>query len=590
MVKYSLFGQTVVFDDPAERFYDLMHASQQASEAASDQFASWYKQCGNIEAVLDNYDEVVRIILTNLSFQPLYSQLTDYEIYDISQEIYWNRCVHYTNAAAAVQDVEQQYLSILRQHDAEKQYRQMRKDSRGRWQGGGFGLSGALKGAAQAATLNAVSGLGHSAFNAIGNAGSALSESYEKGELYRSTDVQDKLLKGIIADLTAVFGEHMTVVNERRLNHIRSAFDRNKSSALFDNAKKLPEKRLELLRQAFSLCPWNQELVRYIFVNFPNERKSMCAAANRFSVDLSVCMEDILAREYTDLARASEAEAQSAKERILRLMREYEISESATLDQLETDCLQRLCGNYESADKDTCKQLIDAINWYPAQDKLKLGFIAKIQKRIRDIWTDELNEICRDCETSDESTCEQMTEAVKNHEAEDELKERYLKKIQNRIEAIWSAEDGEIFDNLYLKTDVFDPDAITEAMAYIKSKGRTASSKKYLDALEACTPEMIKRARSYKYSKWPVIFLVLTLLALVLCFVGYAVIGIPLAVIFFLLRRRLKKAWNVLNIGGKVIHPVLAEQSATVPKTENGTESEAVSDPEEAHVPQDMSN
>ena len=590
MLRYTLFGQAVTFDDAAERFFDLQFASWRACTAAEDQFNSWYKQCKDIESVLNQYEGITQKILGDLAFQPLFAQLPSYGLYDVSQESYWNRCISFENAASAEQVVEEKYLAILRKNNAEKEYRQMRKDSRGRWQGGGFGLSGALKGAAQAAALNAVSGLGHSAFNAIGNAGSALSESYEKGELYRSTDVQDKLLKGIIADLTAVFREHMTVVNERRPNHIRSAFDRDKSSALFDNAKKLPEKRMELLRQAFSLCPWNQELVRYIFVNFPNERKSMCAAANRFSVDLSVCMEDILAREYTDLARASEAEAQSAKERILRLMREYEISESATLDQLETDCLQRLCGNYESANKDTCKQLIDAINWYPAQDKLKLGFIAKIQKRIRDIWTDELNEICRNCETSDESTCEQMTEAVKNHEAEDELKERYLKKIQNRIEAIWSAEDGEIFDNLYLKTDVFDPDAITEAIAYIKSKGRTASSKKYLDALEACSPETIKRARSYKYSKWPVIFLVLTLLALVICFVGYAVIGIPLAVIFFLLRRRLKKAWNVLTIDGKVIHPVLAEQSATVLKTENGTESGAVSDPEEAHMPQNTSN
>ena len=39
----------------AERYYDLWYASNQACFAASQQFSTWYKQCGNIQAVLDGY-------------------------------------------------------------------------------------------------------------------------------------------------------------------------------------------------------------------------------------------------------------------------------------------------------------------------------------------------------------------------------------------------------------------------------------------------------------------------------------------------------------------------------------------------------
>ena len=58
---------------------------------------------------------------------------------------------------------------IDEQLELEKRYREERKDARGRWQGGGFGVGGAIRGAATAGAMNAVSGAAHSMFNAIGN-------------------------------------------------------------------------------------------------------------------------------------------------------------------------------------------------------------------------------------------------------------------------------------------------------------------------------------------------------------------------------------------------------------------------------------
>ena len=48
MLKYDLLGQTVVFEDAAERYYDLRSASDQACLEAVQQFKAWYKQCENI--------------------------------------------------------------------------------------------------------------------------------------------------------------------------------------------------------------------------------------------------------------------------------------------------------------------------------------------------------------------------------------------------------------------------------------------------------------------------------------------------------------------------------------------------------------
>lgn len=70
--------------------------------------------------------------------------------------------------------------AITEQQHAEKEYREARKASRGRWRGGGFGLGGALKGAATAGALNAVSGFGHDLVNSAGNLSSALDASNAK--------------------------------------------------------------------------------------------------------------------------------------------------------------------------------------------------------------------------------------------------------------------------------------------------------------------------------------------------------------------------------------------------------------------------
>ena len=81
-------------------------------------------------------------------------------------------------------------------------------------------------------------------------------------------------------------------LNERKENYLQSIFDEDKSNALFENAKNLSEKREELLVQAFTLCPWNAELLKYIFIHFPKDRKAAYAVPfvkTGFSVHREPC-------------------------------------------------------------------------------------------------------------------------------------------------------------------------------------------------------------------------------------------------------------------------------------------------------------
>lgn len=72
-----------------------------------------------------------------------------------------------------LEKLEDEYASILCDEAEMRQYRELRKLNRGRWVGGGFGLKGALAGAAQASLMNAANAGIHSIVNLIGNANSS---------------------------------------------------------------------------------------------------------------------------------------------------------------------------------------------------------------------------------------------------------------------------------------------------------------------------------------------------------------------------------------------------------------------------------
>lgn len=120
MLKYNLFGQTVIFEDAAERYFDLQFAAEQAGLNVSQRFQEWYKQCGNIQSVLDGYLQFSESAIERLAFLPLYGQLTGCEIYDISEESYWKRCIGFGESESALETVERQYNAILKRQNAKR--------------------------------------------------------------------------------------------------------------------------------------------------------------------------------------------------------------------------------------------------------------------------------------------------------------------------------------------------------------------------------------------------------------------------------------------------------------------------------------
>ena len=566
MLSCTLFGQTITFQDPAERFFDLQYAEWTAHSEAKRRFWNWYDKCGNIETVLHKYEEFTETLVDDLAVKPLFNDLRKCDIYDVSRDAYRNFCVDYEETENALKFVAQKYAAIEEKREADAEYRAARKASRGRWQGGGFGFSGAVKGAAMAGGMNLLSGMGHSVINAVGNAGSSMEASSAMRRLYTQSETREILFDALADDLANVFFTHIDLVNKYRPGYISEPFDPERAEALFESAKAIANKRCELLIQALSLCPWNAELVRYIFINYPEERRAIRTLAHRFHVDLSAAFEALLEKEYPEEDRDSEEAAQRDKAKIRTIMAEYRIEESATLDKLECDCLERICNGCESADKDTCLAMREKLQRYDALEKNKAAYLERVSERLIVIWNEELSALCAGYEQADEAACGDMKAAVQAYDAPEEQKEPFLNRLQQRVEEIWSAEDGALFEKLYLATDITDSDAVAKALEEIKQTARTAASARYISALETCTEKEIHKARLFRLGVRPrvygiiggtffllgvsnLFFLHLGILATILCIV--------VSIVFAGLYTDLSDPWDKLTLKGTVFHPVL---------------------------------
>ena len=628
MSTYILFGQQISFSEAQDRYSRLVSAYINALFATTTEFTTWYHACGSIEKVLQGYVSEADRLISKYVDGPLYEQLLDLEIYDVGKETYRDNCMVLEPAQTACRRFKGLIQKVNDAKDAEIEYRESRKQNRSRVVGGGFGLGGALKGMATAGAINAVTGMGHSVVNAFGNVGSSLSAASSKYSIYKDEETFNCLCAALADCLGSTFSAHIQIVNERKPHCIDVFSDSDRAEALLENAKRFPDKAQHLLLEAFKQDPASFDLLQYIFLNYRRERKNVLTIAKSFGISLSDTITSILSQEYTADAKTDESKAQAARKRILSLMDEMGLSESETLDQLEQDCLDRVVANY-SANAASCDEILNRIRDYTASEKNKQAIIKKhliwqlgaeyhveftpeeVEAVIAPEYTQEarastpaaesakkqilykmsvmgaqqsttLDQLESDCVArlctnythADEKTCDAMLEKIRAYPAQKKIKELYLKKVQGRIEEIWSAEDGEIFDNLYLKTNIEDQSQKDAAIAYIKEKGRTSSSSKYLNAVTNCTPGNIKKAVAYV--SWNLcmaisaaILIIVSAVLLVAFDADIYLCMIPIlvgaALLYF--RSKLKKIWNTLTIQGTIFHPQIFREHMPIGKT-----------------------
>lgn len=168
--EFTLFDKTITFTDKQiarakilQRFGSYADAAEEITKIA------YLNKINSYEDLIADNGSIIQIVV-NMFFEPTMKFIVANKIYDFSDKDLLSKFNQYNSISEDMEDLLKPFDEILQANASAQQYRELRKESRDRVIGGGFGVEGAIKGMAAAGAMNAAAGIGHSIFNSIGNA------------------------------------------------------------------------------------------------------------------------------------------------------------------------------------------------------------------------------------------------------------------------------------------------------------------------------------------------------------------------------------------------------------------------------------
>lgn len=288
---------------------------QRLAEAAAENFASKFT------ATFKNMDDIHNkcteqfIPMLRETAEIAVQDIVAHGIYDIDLELFGDYMGNHVTWDEDFAVIDDKYMGIVLKADELDAYRTQRRESRGRWVGGGFGFSGAVKGAMQAGAMNIATGAVHSLFNLTAKGISAVGDAIKKNELYSDPSTKATLVEAVYRSILSVHFALIDAINDKQPGTVTGAVndeDDAKAMRLVQNveAGRLPETSIQqVLLQALALNPYNEAIYRLWLQKFGDPSGELDAVESFFGIAVSTKAEQDLidARKATLDFSTSEA-------------------------------------------------------------------------------------------------------------------------------------------------------------------------------------------------------------------------------------------------------------------------------------------
>lgn len=270
MLNFNFGNKQIVVSDDVEKIAELTKKRIVVKSKYMARILAAYDKAGSIENFMENFSDVSGNISGNAIKDALDICVND-GYYDIDENFFLEdgrQEFIFDPMFNELEDLFGAYKNIIQQNEDEHEYREQRKENRGRFVGGGFGLGGAISGSLKAGALNMATGLGHSVFNSIGNAMSNYEAAKKLKELYELPQCRDILLNAVNILVNNIW---LIMINDVYQLSIAADQEIKKSEAIFNNVinGRIPkEKTKAALLDVLSINPLKaqayDELVEYL--------------------------------------------------------------------------------------------------------------------------------------------------------------------------------------------------------------------------------------------------------------------------------------------------------------------------------------
>jgi len=217
-------------------------------------------------------------------------------MYDINEEYFTNEFVpKYFLWENSFNQLLEAYYKICLTEEEAKQYRENRKNNRSRWRvlstTGDF--SKAVDAQITAGMWNIAEGIGHSIFNAIGNAVSKATAEVEKMKLFQAEETLTELTESVYLSCFYIHFALIDALCNSKDNYIISIEElldaKGRADRLLENIKKnrIPfEDKDKVLKTIISTYPYDLDIYKYL-INEKFNIREVAKLASYFSEDIS---------------------------------------------------------------------------------------------------------------------------------------------------------------------------------------------------------------------------------------------------------------------------------------------------------------
>jgi len=288
-----ILGKSIEFNKDIYIYIEIRRMFEELSQEVYDDFTGdFYSKYADMDRFIHSFEDNISEIFEEAT-SLISACLSEMNIFGVTDEEIFNYIDRYcSKTSQVVEKIIIKYNSIVANQEGMSQYRQQRKASRGRVVGGGFGISGAMKGMATAGALNMATGALHSIGNALGEMGTAIRVSAAKDKLFKESGMQYDFgiaLKSDIADMHLAL---IDLINVHKRTKIRkyTTEDRAQANKIRSDLKNeviaahnVKAAALEMLHKD----PFNAPSYEFIIYLFPDKVSEITEFATFFGFDIN---------------------------------------------------------------------------------------------------------------------------------------------------------------------------------------------------------------------------------------------------------------------------------------------------------------
>lgn len=437
MRKFFLFGKMIEIGIDVENSRDIIVMFVNLASNAELEFEEYYKK--NYRNLDDFSRDCLRlgneIILKNIEFCIDY--LINEGIYDINKELFFLEyyAKNSYNFDEYFFEINDKYMEIILKEEQKSEYRKYRKEYRGKWVGGGFGVRGAIKGAMTASAMNIVTGFIHDVFNIGEEIVSDLIADGKKEKIFNDFNTLNSLKKGIFENVSNIANALIYYLEKNNVKPIRLITDDlvKKNKIILDNIKekKIPNNKiLELLISAIETNPYETMIYTLLVDNYGDRKREVELIASYFGIDILEYKMSIIKKydDYTEI---------NSKEVACKLK-----------DELVEKCTLLGINEYNNEIIDSLEMLILLFD----EDEKTFMEITSESEKDADIYKDEyflLQNIFNESEKKTLSSINKQIIEINSLDLKTNLRLEYIKKLE--------IERDEIYKNRLKILDEYKP-------------------------------------------------------------------------------------------------------------------------------------